>query len=111
MKVMAYPPKRMLAVPSSPESFRAPVPRQSRHSLQSLLEALGEHVRSADFASLFEVRDVLALAGVCRSFHQIFNTKYIQLVIRLGNLESRLRYLFWISQAPYIKYEGDTICI
>ncbi len=115
MKVVAYKSQHSPALGS-----RSPLPRttivplfpgvisrkKGSAGLTQLLESLEEYVRSPAFASLLEVQDVFALSAVCRSFHRIFDRKYAQLVIRLGNLESRLRPFFWIGQAPYIRFSS-----
>ncbi len=75
-------------------------------SVKDIFDLLAEELRSPSLAALWEVRDILNLTRVCRSFHRIFNKAYLALVVRLGNLEPSLRYLFWISQAPYMKYTG-----
>ena len=79
-------------------------PRRAPSGLKGLFELLEEYVKSPDFASFLEVKDVIALGQVCKSFRKLFNQEYVSLVIRLGNLEAPFRYLFWINKAPYIKY-------
>ncbi len=72
-------------------------------NIKDLFDLLEEHLHSPNFAALLSVRQVMALGQVCKSFRKIFNSQYVRLVIRLGNLDPDLRYLFWIGQAPYIK--------
>ena len=72
-------------------------------NVKDIFELLTETLQSPSCVALFDVREVLSLSLVCRSFHRIFNKDYLALVIRLGNLDPSLRYLFWISQAPYMK--------
>lgn len=76
----------------------------SDSSITELFETLKDYFKSDNFAALLEVKEVLSLSLVSKSFHRIFNERYVQLVIRLGNLNGSLRYLFWINQAPYAKY-------
>ena len=63
-----------------------------------------DYVKSVEFSSLFEIKDVINLQRVCKSFHQLFGREYLKFVIRLGNLETDLRYNFWIHNAPYSEY-------
>ncbi len=73
-------------------------------NLANVLRLLGVYVHSYDFVGLFEVKDVLTLGLVCRGLRGLFSKEFVRQVIRVGNLEPGLRYLFWINQAPYIKY-------
>ena len=85
---------------------REPMKRKGTpgHSLVAVLRQLGDYVHSYDFVSLYETSDVLTMGLVCRGLHAIFDQEYVRRVIRLGNLEAGRRYLFWIYEAPYIKY-------
>ena len=74
-------------------------------NLKDILELLRDYIKSPAFASLFDVRTVISLSSVCRSFHEIFNKAYLQLVIRLGNLDSSIRWQLWTYKVPCAKYE------
>lgn len=73
-------------------------------NIKDVISLLEEYLKTSEIAAMFEIQDILTITRVCKSFHRVFNKQYQQLVIRLGNLEANKRYLFWIYQAPYIKY-------
>ena len=73
-------------------------------TIKDLLELLEDYFKSYEFASFLTAIDVISLSSVCKSFRKIFNRDYLQLVIKLGNLNNEIRYLFWIHQAPYARY-------
>ena len=72
--------------------------------IKDIIEIMEDHFKQAAFASLLTVKDVLSIGSVCKTFRKVFNKEYLNLVVRLGNLNSDIRYLFWIHQAPYAKY-------
>jgi len=72
--------------------------------IKLVFEQLTEYIKSPDFASFLEIKDVLALSQVCKLFRKIFDKDYISLLIRLGNLETQFRYLFWVHQVPCAAY-------
>lgn len=53
---------------------------------------------------LFEVKDLLVLRQVCRSFGRLFDARYIHYAIQLGNLGHSLRCAFWVYKAPFEQY-------
>ena len=71
--------------------------------ITKVLEEIKEYIKSPNFALLLELKEVIALGRTCKYFNTIFNRNYINLIVRLGNLDSNLRYLFWIHKIPYVK--------
>ena len=92
---------------TSSDSTSESSPCRAPTTLKGFINSLEDYVRSPDFAAFFEVKDILSLGQVCKSFRKVFGPEYVSLVIRLGNLEDCFRYLFWIHQVPYIKYNCD----
>jgi len=76
---------------------------KEKKGVESFIMKMKEYIKSAEFAVLLEVKDVIVLGQVNRTFSRIFNKKYIDLVVRLGNLEQKYRYLFWIHKIPYLE--------
>ena len=72
--------------------------------IKDILELLQPLFQSISFASFLTAKDVLSLCLVCKGFKKIFNSDYLRLVIRLGNLDPELRQFFWIYHAPYARY-------
>jgi hypothetical protein len=77
--------------------------REGRRGMENWMLEMEEYIKSADFASLLEAKDVIALGQVSRAFRRVFNKEYTNLVVRLGNLEQEYRYLFWIHKIPYLE--------
>ncbi len=95
--------KLSLLKPTGESTMNAYV-SQFKWNIKDIFELLQDHLRSPDFAALLDVRTVISLGLVCRTFHQIFDRSYLQLVIRLGNLEPALRWLYWMHMAPCAEY-------
>ena len=71
--------------------------------LIDLIVYIKKYVQSPAFASLFDIRTLLNLSLVCKTFSSIFNSQYFQMVIWLGNLEPELQPSFWAKYAPWIR--------
>ena len=71
-------------------------------NLKDLIVLIKEYIKSPDFACLLTVKTVVALGRVCKNFHNIFNSSYIEMVIQLGNLNKTLRLQFWAFKAPWM---------
>jgi len=72
--------------------------------LKTLFEQIEDHIITPEFALLFQVKELLVLRRVCKTFSKLFNKRYIHFVIRLGNLDNSLRCAFWLHKVSFEKY-------
>jgi len=100
----SVPKRKIVFISSFDNTFSEQSQLETGCSIKDLLELLETHFKSLSFASFLTATDVLALSKVCKSFYKVFNQEYLWLVIRLGNMNPHIRYLFWIRQAPYARY-------
>ena len=73
-------------------------------NLKDFIDLIQIHVKSQRFASLFDIKTVLTIRLVCRNFSIIFDRSYLEMVIRLGNLENSLRTQFWFNKLHCKEY-------
>jgi hypothetical protein len=99
----SIPKRKIVFISSFENTFSEQSQLESGCSIKDLLELLENHFKSPSFASFLTATDVLALGKVCKSFRKVFDQEYLWLVIRLGNMNSHIRCLFWRRQAPYAR--------
>ncbi len=104
-KRKSVPRKKIVQISSFEKTNSEPSQSGWGWQIKDLLELMHDYFKSPAFAALLTVKDVLSLGAVCKGFRKIFDKDYVKLVVRLGGLDGEIRYLFWIYQAPYARYD------
>ena len=73
--------------------------------LVTMLLILTNKKNESCLIKFFHVSDIMKFSLVSKSFNQIFNHKCIENCIKLGNLDSHLRPVFWLKLCPIYSFK------